>query len=234
MKLRGKGLIIDTGRGVGFPDYGDVDVDFGLNLSKLGPPAAGAASPYGAPLTGTIVWYELTADLLAAVTGDALSTGALSRAEAEPHRVPDEPPYAIDLVGAAVVPLSEVAVGDDNARLRRVAGSPGPDEYAVSGSRLTFAATRAGQYVYADYFYADGQSGRTLALSPFAAAAEFKLLAALKLSEGERNLCERELVLVAERCRPTGPPPNEGECDAFGFSFAAENRAAGDVTLYFP
>lgn len=237
MKLRGKGLIIDTGRGVGFPDYGDVEVDFGLNLLKLGPPAAGAPSPYDAPLTGTIVWYELTADFLAAVTGDALSVGTLARAEAEPHRVPDEPPYAIDLVGAAVVPHAEVVVGDDNARLARVVNSPGPDQYAADGCRLTFGASRAGQYVYADYFYADGQSGRTLALSPFAAAGEFKLLAALKLSEGERNLCERELILVAERCRPTGLPatePGEDEAGAFGFAFVAENRAAGDVTLYFP
>jgi hypothetical protein len=235
MKLRGKGLIIDSARGVGFPAYGDVEVDFGLNLFKLGPAAAGGAcSPYDPPLTGTIVWRELTAELLAAVTGDALAAGTLARAEAEPHRVPAEPPHVVELVEPAVVPHSEVVVGDDNLRLGRVAGVPGPDEYAVAGSRLTFGADRAGQYVYADYFYADAGSGRTLALGPFAAAAEFKLLASLKLSEGERNLCERELVLVAERCRPTGPPPNEGECDAFGFSFAAENRAAGDITLYFP
>ena len=235
--MRGKGLIIDTGRGVGFPAYGDVEVDFGLNLLKLGPPAAGAPSPYDVPLTGTIIWYELTADLLAAVTGDALSNGALRRAEAEPHRVPDEPPYVVELVDAAVVAHSEVVVGDDNARLRRVVGPPGPDEYVVAGSRLTFGAGRAGQYVYADYFYADGDSGRTLALSPFGAAGEFKLLAALKLNEPSANLCEGELILAAERCRPTGPlsgGPGEDQAGAFGFAFAAENRAAGDVTFYFP
>jgi hypothetical protein len=234
MKLRGKGLIIDTGRGVGFPDYGDVEVDFGLSLLKLGTPASGSASSYDSPLAGNIVWYELTAELLAAVTGDALSNGTLARAEAEPHRVPDGPPYAIDLVGAAAVPHSEVVVGDDNARLRRVAGSPGPEEYAVDGRRLTFGAGRAGQYVYADYFYADAASGRTLALSPFAAAGEFKLLAALKLNEPLANLCEGELILAAERCRPTGPPAEVDDAGTFGFAFAAENRAAGDLTLYFP
>jgi len=239
MKLRGKGLIIDTGRGVGFPDYGDVEIDFGLNLLRVGPPAAGggASSPYDPPLAGTIVWYELTAELLAAVTGGPLSGGTLSRAEAEPHRVPDEPPYAVEFARAAVVPLSEVVVGDDNLRLGRVAASPGPDEYAAAGSRLTFGAGRAGQYVYADYYFADENSGRTLALSPFGGAGEFKLLAALNLDEAAHNLYERELVLVAERCRPTGPlaaEPAEGEARAFGFAFAVENRAAGDVTLYFP
>jgi len=194
----------------------------------------GAASPYDPVLTGRIVWRELTADLLAALTADALASGATARAEAEPHRVPDEPPYAVDLVESAVVPLSEVVVGDDNARLRRAAGAPGPDEYAVAGRRLTFAAARAGQYIYADYFYANEGAGRTLVLNPFGAAAEFKLLAALDLDNGTENLYACELVLAAERCRPTGPPADMDDDGTFGFAFAIENRAAGDVTFYFP
>ncbi|HUU56054.1 MAG TPA: hypothetical protein VMW93_01815 [bacterium] len=239
MKLRGTGLIIDTGRGVGFPDYGDLEVDFGLNVLNLAPPSpgGGCVAPYDAPLTGRIAWYELTADLLAAVTGDALFGGAMVRAEAEPHLVPDEPPYAIELAEPANVPLSEVVVGDDNLRLGRVAGSPGPDEYAADGGRLTFGAGRAGEYVYVDYFYVDESSGRTLVLNPFTAAGEFKLLATLKLSEAEGNLYERELMLAAERCRRTGPlaaGPADGDFGSFGFEFAVENRAAGDVTLYFP
>jgi hypothetical protein len=235
MKLRGKGLIVDAGRGAGFPDYGEVEIDFGPALVTAGAAGGGGVSPYDAPLTGRIFWYELSAELLAAVTGEPLAGGTTARAEAEPHRLPAEPPCVIELAEPAVVPGSETVVGDDNLRLARVAAPPGPDEYAAEGSRLTFSVERAGQYVYVDYFYAEEGAGRTLVLSPGAGAGEFKLLAALELGGAATHLYERELILAAARCRRTGPlAAAEGECDAFGFEFAVENRLAGDVTLYFP
>jgi hypothetical protein len=235
MKLVGRGLVIDVERGDNFPDYGDVEIDFGLGVP---PPAAGGwALPYDAALTGKIAWYDLSAELLAAVTGDVLAAGTVARAEAEPHQVPAEAPFEITLVEATVVPLSEIVIGDDNWRLRRVAGPPGPDEYAVDGAALTFSAARAGLYVYVDYFYSDSASGKTVVVNPFNSPAEFKLLATLSLYDGGDGLYERELILAAERCRRTGPlAPGSHAADSgsFGFEFAVENRVPGDVVVYFP
>ncbi|NIT36240.1 MAG: hypothetical protein GTN49_07035, partial [candidate division Zixibacteria bacterium] len=77
MKLTGKGLIVDVGRDVDFPDYGDVEINLGLNFPSPAPAAsAGYVVPYDAPITGKIAWLELTAELLAAFTGDTLSAGA--------------------------------------------------------------------------------------------------------------------------------------------------------------
>ncbi len=232
MKLMGRGLIIDAERGENFPDYGDVEIDFGLAI----PPAAGCAVPCDAAITGKIAWYDLSPELLAAVTGDALTVGAIARVEAEPHLVPAEPPHKVTPVETTVVPLSEIVIGDDNWRLRRVAGPPGPDEYAVDGAALTFNAARAGLYVYVDYFYA-AAAGKTVVVSPFNSPAEFKLLAALRLYDGADNLYERELILAAERCRRTGPlrgGTGAAAFGSFGFEFAVENRVPGDVAVHFP
>jgi len=235
MKLIGKGLVIDAERGENFPDYGDVEIDFGLAVALPSP--AGFVLPNDAAITGKIAWYDLNAELLAAVTGDALSAGTVARAEAEPHQVPAEPPYEVELVETTVVPLSEIVIGDDNRRLRRVDGIPGPDEYAVDGTALTFHAARADLYVYVDYFYSDAAGGKTVVVSPFSAPGAFKLLATLRLYDGDDGLYERELVLAAERCRRTGQLKAESaaaEPGSFGFSFAVENRVPGDVVVHFP
>jgi hypothetical protein len=239
MKLTGKGLIVDIGRDVGFPDYGDVEIIFGLNFPSPPPPASagGYVVPYDAPITGEIAWYELTAELLAAVTGEALSTGAVKRTEAEPHQVPLEEPYEVTLASTSNVARSEVVIADDNSRLVRAAGPPGPGEYGIAGATLTFDAARAGYYVYVDYFYSDEDNGKTLVLSPFGLPGEFKLLADLAPCDAASNLYDRGLVLVAERCRRTGPlasGPAGGEFASLGFAFAVDNRAPGDVVVYFP
>lgn len=234
MKLVGRGLIFDGEGGVNFPDYGDVEVDFGLAVAPPAP--AGCVVPNDAALTGKIAWYDLSAELLAAVTGDALSAGTVARAEAEPHQVPMEAPYEVELVEATVVPGSEIVIADDNWRLRRVDGAPGPDEYAVDGCALTLNAARAGFYVYVDYFYS-AAAGKTVVVSPFSTPAPFRLLATLKPYDGDDGLYEREFVLAAARCRRTGPlkaaSPTAGP-GPFGFTFSAENRVPGDVVVYFP
>jgi hypothetical protein len=244
MKLIGKGLVIDAERGENFPDYGDVEIDFGLAVALPSP--AGFVLPNDAAITGKIAWYDLNAELLAAVTGDALSAGTVARAEAEPHQVPTEPPHEVELVETTVVPLSEIVIGDDNWRplseivigddnwrLRRVDGTPGPDEYAVDGTSLAFHAARAGLYVYVDYFYSDAAGGKTVVVSPFSAPGAFKLLATLRLYDGDDGLYERELVLAA-RTGPLAAESPAAEPGSFGFAFAVENRVPGDVVVHFP
>jgi len=209
------------GRGVDFPDYGDVEINFGLNFPSPPPPASagGYVVPYDAPITGKIAWYELTAELLAAFTGDTLSPGAVKRTEAEPHQVPLEEPFEVTLAHTSNVARSEIVIADDNSRLVRTSTSPGPGEYGIAGAKLTFNAAQAGYYVYVDYFYSDKDNGKTLVLNP------------------SSSLYDRELVLVAERCRRTGPlasGPAGGEFGSLGFEFAVDNRAPGDVVAYFP
>ncbi|UCH77314.1 MAG: hypothetical protein JSU81_06115 [Candidatus Coatesbacteria bacterium] len=238
MKLVGRGLIVDTGRELAYPEWGDVEIDFGLPCAEAPALAAGEyAVPPGAAFTGRIVWYELTADLLAVATGEAPAAGTVKRAEAEPYQVPSAPPYEVELAEAAVVPLSEFVVGDDNERLRPVAAEPGPGEYRRDGGRLTLNVSHAGRYVYVDYFFREEGTGKTLILPPFAAPGEFKLWAALKLNDAAAHLYEREMVLAAACCRRTGPlgwEAGEEEFGAFGFAFAAENRSPGEVVAYFP
>ncbi len=239
MKLTGKGLIVDMGRGIDFPDYGDVEINFGLNFPSPPPPASagGYVVPYDAPIKGKIAWYELTAELLAAFTGDTLSPGAVKRTEAEPHQVPLEEPFEVTLAATSNVARSEIVIADDNSRLVRAAGSPGPGEYGIAGAKLTFNAAQAGYYVYVDYFYSDKDNGKTLVLNPFNLPGEFKLLADLTLFDAASSLYDRELVLVAERCRRAGPlasGPAGGEFGSLGFEFAVDNRAPGDVVAYFP
>jgi len=206
MKLIGKGLIVDAAHGVEFPDYGDLEVNFGLNVLNLPSPAAtgGYVVPYDAPVTGKIAWYDLTAEMLAAATGNELAAGTLRRAEAEAHEVPASEPYETTLVHPTNVALSEVVVGDDGRRRQRVAGAPGAGQYKIEGAKLTLNAADAGHHVYADYFYADAAAGRTMVVSPFVLPAEFKLLAALKLYDTGVNEYGGELVFVAEHCRRAG------------------------------
>jgi len=239
MKLVGRGLIVDTGRGLAYPEWGDVEIDFGLPCAEAPPPLAAGeyVVPAGAAFTGRILWYELTADLLAVATGEAPAPGTVKRAEAEPYQVPTAAPYEVELAEAEVVPLSEFVVGDDNERLRPVATDPEPGEYRRDGGRLTLNVSHAGRYVYVDYFFREEGRGSTLVLPPFAAPGEFKLWAALKLNDAAAHLYEREMVLAAACCRRTGPlrwEAGEEEFGAFGFAFAAENRSPGEVVAYFP
>ncbi len=239
MKLIGKGLLIDTEHGVDFPDYGELEVNFGLNVLNVPAPATtgGYVVPYDAPITGKIAWYDLTPELLAATTGNDLSAGTVKRVEAEALQVPGQSPYEVTLSQNTNLALSEVVLRDDNRRMKRVSASPAPGEYAISGAVLTFNAAAAGRYVYVDYFYADAADGKTLLVSPFALPTEFKLLASLKLFDTNANEYEGELVFTAEHCRRTGPlavGSRVGEFGSFGFEFAVENRIAGDVAVYFP
>ena len=86
---------------------------------------------------------------------------AVNEVHAEPHQIPAEPPHAVELARAALVPSSEGVVGDDDVQLNRVIESPGLNEYVVEGQNLTFNAERAGQYVYVSYSYVekDGPEG---------------------------------------------------------------------------
>jgi hypothetical protein len=236
MKLMGRGLVIDADHGVRFPEYADVEVEFGFNVSNDTTTYWGGTGGSRTPLRGRLVWYDLTADLLTAATGDRAAVGTLLRAEAEPYEVPAREPFEVRLAHEGVVPLSELVVGDDNRPLRRVAAAPASDSYCIDGTRLSFSAGRAGSYVYVDYFYADA-GGRTLVLDPFDTPGEFRLLAALKLGDVDGTRFDREMVLSAGRCRRVGPllaGSRPGEFGSFGFSFVAENRVAGDVVLHFP
>lgn len=239
MKLIGKGLVIDAARGVEFPDYGELELNFGLAVLTVPAPAAAGAYviPYDAPLTGKLVWYDLTPEMLAAATGNELASGTVRRREAEPHVVPSSPPYEVTLEETALLPLTDVVLGDDRRRRRRVAANPGPGEYVISGATLTFHSSDAGRTVYVDYFYGDAAAGQTLVVSPFALPGAFKLVGAVKLFDGGANDYAGELVVVAQSCRRTGPlvvGARAGDVASFGFDFALENRVPGDVAVYFP
>jgi len=239
MKLIGKGLIIDAGRGVDFPDYGDLELSFGLSVLNIPAPAAtgGYVVPYDAPVTGRIGWYDLSAELLAAVTGNAAAAGTVRRAESEPHDVPVASPYTITLAYSTPVALTDVVVRDDGVRMTRVAAGPAAGQYVIAEATLTFNAADAGRRVYVDYFYAQAGVGHQVVVSPFALPAEFKLAAALKLYDTAVNEYAGELVATAEHCRRTGPlavGARAGQFGSFGFEFAVENRAPGDLVLYFP
>jgi hypothetical protein len=237
MKLLGKALVIDADRGVRFPEYADVEIDFGLNVSDVPTEYWGGGYCGRSRISGRLAWFDLTAELLAAATGEKAAVGTILKAEAEPHEVPTEAPFEARLAFSGAVPLSELVVGDDNRPLRRVAAAPGPDDYVADGARLSFSAARAGSYVYVDYFHAAAEEGRTLVLNPFGTPREFKLLATLKLGDADDTRYDRELVLAAGRCRHVGPlsgGSRPGEFGSFGFEFVAENRAAGDVVVHFP
>lgn len=239
MKLIGKGLIVDAGRGVDFPDYGDLELTFGLNVLNIPAPAAtgGYVVPYDAPVTGRIGWYDLSADLLAAVSGNAVAEGTVRRAESEPHDIPASSPYTVTLTHATPLALTDMVVRDDGARMTRVAGAPAAGQYAVAAATLTFNAADAGRRVYVDYFYTQAGAGHQVVVSPFALPAEFKLIAALKLYDTGANEFAGELVAAAEHCRRTGPlavGARAGQFGSFGFEFAVENRTPGDLVIYFP
>jgi hypothetical protein len=239
MKLIGKGLVVDAEHGVDFPDYGDLELNFGLNVLTIPAPATTGSYivPYDAPITGRISWYDLGPELLAAATGNDLTAGTVKRAAGEAHAIPAAAPYEVTLDHAPPLALSDLVVGDDGRRFKRAAGAPGAGEYAVAGAVFTFNAADAGRAVYADYFYADAAAGQTLVVSPFALPGEFKLLAGLKLYGTGANEYEGDLVFAAERCRRTGPlavGSRVGQFGSFGFEFAVENRVPGDVAVYFP
>lgn len=232
MKLIGKGLILEPK----VPDYGDVEIDFDVSIGLPRLPSSIVVNAYSAA-SGRIAWFDLNADLLAAVTSGALSTGTVARAEAEPHQVPVEPPYEVELVEGPLVPFSEIVIGDDNWRLRRTEAKPGPDEYAFNGRKLTVHAARSGLYVYADYFYSDAGGGKTVVVNPFAFGAEFKLLASVRLYDDEDGTYERQIIIAANRCQIKAPlwacSPEEVPA-GFGFKFEIGNRIPGDVVVHFP
>jgi hypothetical protein len=132
-------------------------VNFGLNVLNIPSPAVngGYVVPYDAPITGKISWYDITPEILASLTGGGLADGTVRYARAESHQIPTSEPYEITLDNTNVVPLSEVVVGDDGVRLRRVQSDPGEGEYATSGNVLEFSSDAAGADVFVDYFHED-------------------------------------------------------------------------------
>lgn len=239
MKLIGKGLIVDLTNGLEFPDYGDLTVNFGLNVLNIPSPAVngGYVVPYDAPITGKVSWYDITPEILASLTGGGLADGTVRYARAESHQIPTSEPYEITLDNTNMVPLSEVVVGDDGVRLRRVQSDPGEGEYAISGNVLEFSSDAAGADVFVDYFHEDSAVGKTMTVDPYSLPGEFKLLASLKFYDTFAADYAGELVFIAKRCRRTGPVDvgsRAAEFGTFGFDFAVENRNAGDVVVCFP
>jgi hypothetical protein len=239
MKLIGKGLIIDLTNGLEFPDYGDLTVNFGLNVLNVPSPTVngGYVIPYDAPVTGKISWYDVTAEVLAALTGGGLENGSVRYAQAESHQVPTSEPYEITLDNADIIPLSEVVISENGVRMRRVPTDPGESEYVISGNVLEFSLDAAGSYVYVDYFYEDTSAGKTMTVDPYSLPGEFKLLASLKFFDTYAADYTGELVFIAERCRRTGPVDvgsRAADFGTFGFDFAVENRNPGDVVVCFP
>lgn len=239
MKLIGKGLIIDLTSGLEFPDYGDLVLTLGLNVLEVPSPGynGGYTVPYDAPVTGKIAWYDISADLMAAITGSSLSSGTVKRVQGESHQISGSSPYTITLDNADNIAQSEIVVRDDNVRMLRVATSPGEGEYAISGDTLTFSSEDAGKYVYIDYFYEDAASGHKLSIDPYALPGSFKLLASLKAYDTYGADYTGEIVAIAEKCRRSGAVElgsRVGEFGSFGFDFTVENRNPDDLALYFP
>ncbi len=239
MKLIGKGLIIDLTNGLEFPDYGDLVLTLGLNVLEVPSPGynGGYTVPYDAPVTGKIAWYDISADLMAAITGSSLSSGTVKRAQGENHQIPAGSPYEITLDNANNIAQSEIVIRDDNVRMKRVASSPDTGEYAISGDTLTFSSEDVNKYVFIDYFYEDAATGHKLSIDPYTLPGSFKLLASLKVYDTYGADYAGEIVAVAEKCRRTGPVEmgsRVGEFGSFGFDFAVENRNPDDLALYFP
>ncbi len=238
MKLIGKGLIIDLTTGLEFPDYGDITVNFGLNVINVPSPAVngGYIVPYDAPITGKISWYDISPEILASLTGAGLTDGTVRYVQSESHQVPSSEPYEVTLNNPDNLAQSEIVVGE-SGRMRRVPSTPGEGEYAISGNVLTFSSDDAGGTVYIDYFYEDSGAGKTITVDPYALPGEFKLLASLKSYDTYAAGYSGDLVFIAERCRRTGPVDvgsRVGAFGTFGFDFAVENRNSGDVVVCFP
>ncbi|MCP4231266.1 MAG: hypothetical protein GY771_14110 [bacterium] len=239
MKLIGKGLIIDLTSGLEFPDYGDMVLTLGLNVLEVPSPGynGGYTVPYDAPITGKIAWYDISAELMAAITGSSLSSGTVRGAQAENHQIPSASPYTVTLDNGDIVAQSEIVIRDDSVRMKRVSGSPSSGEYSISGDTLTFSGDDAGKYVYVDYFYEDAAGGHRLSIDPYKLPGSFKLLASLKAYDTYGADYAGEIVAVAEKCRRSGPVEmgsRVGEFGSFGFDFTVENRNPNDLVLNFP
>jgi hypothetical protein len=239
MKLIGKGLIIDLTSGLEFPDYGDLVLTLGLNVLEVPSPGynGGYTVPYDAPITGKIAWYDISAELMAAITGSSLSGGTVKRAQGENQQIPGSSPYTVTLDNADNIAQSEIVIRDDNMRMKRVAASPGEGEYSITGDTLTFSSEDAGKYVYIDYFYEDAATGHKLSIDPYTLPGSFKLLASLKAYDTYGADYAGEIVAIAEKCRRSGPVElgsRVGEFGSFGFDFTVENRNPDDLALYFP
>jgi len=238
MKLIGKGAILDASGGLPFCDYGELVVNFGLDV--LGIPRGDIAGrcyvPVGAPVTGRLTWFDLSSELLASLLGAQTEQGTVRRVVSEAGTIPEEEPYSLQMEKQSNLFATEVVMGSDGRRFRRVVVSPQSGDYAIDGYTLTFCADDAGKKVYISYFYSDSVSGAKIVLSPQGLPTRFKLVGSLNLyeqAEGESG----DLVIIAERCVRTGPlavGASVGEYGRFGFEFALENVVAGDITLYLP
>lgn len=238
MKLIGKGVILDASGGLPFLDYGELQIIFGLDVLSIprGDIAGRYYVPVGMPVTGRLTWFDISAELLASLLGAGAEQGTVRRVVSESHTIPDESPYTVDLDHQANLGATEVVMGSDGTRFRRVATSPSSGEYSITDYTLTFSSEDGGKTIYVSYFYSDPSSGSTIVLAPQGLPSRFKLVGSLNLYD----IAEEEsgdLVLVAERCVRTSPlnlGASVGEYGRFGFDFALENITAGDITLYMP
>jgi hypothetical protein len=238
MKLIGKGIMLNASGGVPFLDYGDLQVNFGLDLVSIprGDIAGRYYVPVGMPVSGRLSWFDLSADLLASLLGSQSDTGTVRRVVGESQTIPGSSPYSLDLNHGDILPATEVVLGGDGARFRRVSSSPDEGEYSIDEETLTFNSADAGKRVYVSYFYDDPSSGHKIVLSPQGLPTRFKLVGSLNLYD-MANTENGDLVVIGERCVRTSPlnlGAAVGDYGRFSFEFALENVNPGDITLYMP
>lgn len=236
----GKGAVM-TDDGLLFSGFAEFRMKLGLESLSIPDGQLGGGAydiPVSQPIGGTIGCHEVSAAMLALLTG---GTAAKVAGSNRPVFISKESVAVASQTGTlAQTPITgtKITLEDANGNVfyEVTAGNEILGEaFSRSDKTLTFKAGEPDKTMYATYFYLSS-GGTELVLDPESLPSAFKLYGVIRamgvatVPDFITAVCNR----VRRKAGDIDLGANRDGHDALSFEFSAQNRYSGDVKLYFP